>query len=61
MLLTVTYQITNKGLLSDRLIWAIKQLIKVQDAALELEQWVRWRAFQSRLVGDNWRDILNFN
>lgn len=28
----------NTILLSDRLIWPIKQLIEVQDAALELEQ-----------------------
>jgi len=42
----------NTALLSDRLIWLIKQLTEVQDAALELEQWIKWRAFQSRLAGD---------
>lgn len=41
----------NTGLLSDRLIWPIKQLIEVQNTALELEQWVKWRVFQSRLAG----------
>jgi hypothetical protein len=69
MLLIVMYQNyelpstaadVNTGLLSDHLIWPIKQLIEVQDAALELEQWVKWRAFQSRLVGD-WHNTLNFN
>jgi hypothetical protein len=63
MLLTVMYEYQNYelpstvadvniGLLSDRLIWLIKQLIEVHDAALELEQWVKWFAFQSRLAAD---------
>jgi len=63
MLLTVMYEYQNyelpstaadfnTGLLSGRLIWLIKQLIEVHDAALELGQWVKCRAFQSRLEGD---------